>query len=42
MRKIAYGTKNFTKRPAMSYEEAIKSIEVGIEIGPIIAKTMKS
>lgn len=33
MRKIAYGTKNFTKGPAMSYEEAIKSIEVGIEIG---------
>lgn len=32
-KKIAYGTKNFTKGPAMTYEEAIKSIEVGIEIG---------
>lgn len=32
-RKIANGTKNFTKEPAMSYEEAIRSIEVGIEIG---------
>ncbi len=32
-RKIAYGTKNFTKEPAMTYDEAIKSIEVGIEIG---------
>lgn len=32
-RKIANGTKNFTKGPAMTYEEAVKSIEVGIEIG---------
>ena len=32
-RKIAYGTKNFTKGPAMTYEEAVKAIEVGIEIG---------
>ncbi len=32
-KKIAHGTKNFTKGPAMTYEEAIKSIEVGIEIG---------
>lgn len=32
-KKIAYGTKNFTKEAAMTYEEAIKSIEVGIEIG---------
>lgn len=32
-RKINYGTKNFTKGPAMTYEEAIKAIEVGIEIG---------
>lgn len=32
-RKIANGTKNFTKEPAMTYEEAVKSIEVGIEIG---------
>ncbi len=32
-RKIGHGTKNFTKGPAMTYEEALKSIEVGIEIG---------
>lgn len=32
-RKIAYGTKNFCKEPAMTYEEAIQSIEIGIEIG---------
>lgn len=32
-KKISNGTKNFTKEAAMSYEEAIKSIEVGIEIG---------
>ena len=32
-RKVSYGTKNFTKGPAMTYEEAIKAIEVGIEIG---------
>lgn len=32
-RKIANGTKNFTKGPAMTYEEAVKSIEIGIEIG---------
>jgi nicotinate-nucleotide--dimethylbenzimidazole phosphoribosyltransferase len=32
-KKIAYGTKNFIKEPAMSYEEAIKSIETGISIG---------
>lgn len=32
-KKIANGTKNFTKEPAMSYEEAIKSIEVGIGMG---------
>lgn len=32
-RKIADGTKNFTKGPAMTYEEAVKAIEVGIEIG---------
>lgn len=32
-RKIARGTKNFTKGPAMSYQEAVKSIEIGIEIG---------
>lgn len=32
-RKIANGTKNFTKEPAMTYEEAVRAIEVGIEIG---------
>ncbi len=32
-KKIAYGTKNFTKETAMTYEEAVKSIEIGIEIG---------
>lgn len=32
-RKISEGTKNFTKGPAMTYEEAVKSIEVGIEVG---------
>lgn len=30
-RKIAYGTKNLLKEPAMTYEEAVKSIEIGIE-----------
>ena len=31
-KKIAYGTKNFTKGPAMNRAEAIRSIETGIEI----------
>lgn len=31
-RKIAYGTKNITKEPAMTKEQVIKSIEIGIEI----------
>lgn len=31
-RRIAHGTKNFTKEPAMTYNQAIKSIEIGIEI----------
>ena len=31
-RKIRYGTANFLKEPAMSREEAVQSIEVGIEI----------
>ncbi|MCY6372189.1 nicotinate-nucleotide--dimethylbenzimidazole phosphoribosyltransferase [Clostridium ganghwense] len=30
-RKVAYGTKNMVKGPAMSREEAVKCIEVGIE-----------
>ncbi|WP_019241983.1 MULTISPECIES: nicotinate-nucleotide--dimethylbenzimidazole phosphoribosyltransferase [Bacillus] len=29
--KVAYGTKNFAKGPAMTKEEAIRSIEVGIK-----------
>ncbi len=32
IKKINYGTKNFTKGPAMTRQEAIKSIESGIEI----------
>lgn len=31
-RKIAYGTKNMAKEPAMTYEEAVKAIEVGISV----------
>lgn len=31
--KIQDGTRNFMKEPAMTYDDAIKSIEVGIEIG---------
>lgn len=31
-KKVAYGTKNMTKGPAMTCEEAIKSIEAGIEV----------
>lgn len=32
LRKIAYGTKNFRKEPAMTREEAIRSIETGIRL----------
>ena len=31
-RKIAYGTKNMAKEPAMTREQAVRSIEVGIEM----------
>lgn len=31
-RKVAYGTKNMAKGPSMTREEAIKAIEVGIEV----------
>ena len=31
-KKIGYGTKNMVKEPAMNKEEAIKSIEAGIEV----------
>ena len=37
-RKISKGTKNFAKEPAMTYEEAVKSIEIGIEIGDKLFK----
>ncbi len=30
--KVDYGTKNFAKEPAMTYEQAIQSIETGIKI----------
>lgn len=32
-KKIRNGTKNFTKESAMTYDEAIKAIETGIELG---------
>ncbi|MFH1317531.1 MAG: nicotinate-nucleotide--dimethylbenzimidazole phosphoribosyltransferase, partial [Candidatus Omnitrophota bacterium] len=32
IKKIGYGTKNMSKEPAMSREQAIKSIETGIEL----------
>lgn len=32
-KRISNGTKNFTKEPAMTYEQAIRSIEIGIELG---------
>lgn len=31
-RKISYGTKNFAKEPAMTMEEVIRAIEVGIDL----------
>jgi len=31
-KKIAYGTANMTKGPAMRYEEAVRSIEAGIDV----------
>lgn len=31
-RKIAYGTRNFAKEPAMTYEQAVRAIEVGIHL----------
>ena len=35
-RKIAYGTKNMAKEPAMTREQAIRSIEVGIEMAQML------
>lgn len=32
VKKVSYGTKNFTRGPAMSRQEAISSIQVGIEV----------
>ncbi len=31
-RKVAYGTKNFAKEPAMTKEEAVQAIETGIQL----------
>ncbi|MEE0954976.1 MAG: nicotinate-nucleotide--dimethylbenzimidazole phosphoribosyltransferase [Eubacterium sp.] len=30
--KVAYGTKNMTKRPAMTRQEAVRALEVGIQV----------
>ena len=37
-KKVNYGTKNFTKGPSMTYDEAVKAIETGIEIGDELFK----
>ena len=37
-KKIQNGTKNFIKEAAMTYDEAIKSIEIGIEMGDKLYK----
>lgn len=37
-KKIAYGTANMAKGPAMSYEDAVRSIEAGIEVFELEAK----
>lgn len=31
-KKIAYGTENFTRGPAMTREQAVRSLEIGIEV----------
>ena len=31
MKKVAYGTRNMAKEPAMTYEQAVQSIEAGIQ-----------
>ena len=36
-KKIAYGTKNFAKGPAMTREQAIASIEAGIEVAHMLS-----
>ena len=35
-RKIAYGTKNMTKEPAMTREQAIQAVETGIEVAQMM------
>lgn len=35
-RKIAYGTKNMVKEPAMSREQAVRAIETGIEVAGLM------
>lgn len=37
-RKIAYGTKDITAAPAMTREEAVRAIEIGIEMAETCAK----
>lgn len=37
-RKIAYGTKNMAKEPAMTREQAVRSIEVGIEMAEMLSE----
>ena len=36
--KVGYGTKNFTRGPAMTYDEALKSIKVGMDLAAKFAK----
>lgn len=38
-KKIAYGTANIAKEPAMSYEQAIKAITIGLELSTKTATT---
>lgn len=38
VKKVGYGTKNFTKGPAMTKEEATRAIEAGIEVVEEMAK----
>ena len=35
-RKIAWGTRDFLKEPAMTRKEAVKALEVGIEVAGIL------
>ena len=41
-RKIAYGTKNMTKEPAMTREQAVRAIETGIEMGEMLKEKQRS